>query len=75
MTRAGTASALNGFLMMVGAFGMGHWLGRHMDDPLRALATGMGVWTTLIALVAWTAVQRYATPAPTLQAPRQGGSA
>jgi MFS transporter, DHA1 family, multidrug resistance protein len=73
--RAGTASALNGFLMMVGAFGMGHWLGRHMDDPLRALATGMGVWTTLIALVAWTAVQRYATPAPTLQAPRQGGSA
>src|SRR5256885_4061036 len=28
---AGTASALNGFTMMLIAFAMGHWLGLHLD--------------------------------------------
>jgi MFS transporter, DHA1 family, multidrug resistance protein len=60
--KAGTASALNGFLMMLGAFFMGDWLGRHMDVPVLALAHGMLLWSAVIALVAWTAVQRHGRP-------------
>jgi DHA1 family bicyclomycin/chloramphenicol resistance-like MFS transporter len=62
--QAGTASALNGFLMMLGAFFMGGWLGRHMDVPVFALAHGMLLWSSIIALVAWTAVQRHGRPVP-----------
>ena len=60
--QAGTASALNGFLMMLGAFVMGGWLGRNMEVPLWALAHGMLLWSTVIAAVAWTAVQRHGKP-------------
>jgi MFS transporter, DHA1 family, multidrug resistance protein len=60
--KAGTASALNGFLMMLGAFFMGGWLGRNMDVPLLALAHGMLLWSAVIAAVAWTAVQRHGRP-------------
>jgi DHA1 family bicyclomycin/chloramphenicol resistance-like MFS transporter len=60
--KAGTASALNGFLMMLGAFFMGGWLGRHMDVPLLALTHGMLLWSVVIAAVAWTAVQRHGRP-------------
>ena len=60
--KAGTASALNGFLMMVGAFFMGGWLGRNMEVPLLALAHGMLLWSAVIAAVAWTAVQRHGKP-------------
>ncbi len=60
--KAGTASALNGFLMMLGAFFMGGWLGRHMDVPVFAMAHGMLLWSAVIALIAWTAVQRYGKP-------------
>ena len=65
--RAGTASALNGFLMMLGAFAMGGWLGMHMDSPVFALAHGLLLWSVFITVVAWTAVQRHGrpeTPAP-----------
>lgn len=55
---AGTASALNGFLMMLGAFFMGGWLGRHMDQPALALAQGMGFWSVCISALAWTWVRR-----------------
>ena len=61
-TKAGTASALNGFLMMLGAFFMGDWLGRHMQVPLLAMADGMLLWSAVIAVVAWTAVQRHGRP-------------
>jgi len=61
-TKAGTASALNGFLMMLGAFFMGGWLGRNMDVPLFALAHGMLLWCVVIAALAWTAVQRHGRP-------------
>lgn len=57
--QAGTASALNGFLMMVGAFLTGIWLAQGMDKPLFALAHGVLLWSTVIAVVAWTAVQRH----------------
>lgn len=60
--RAGTASALNGFLMMLGAFFMGGWLSTHMDHPVLALAHGILLWACLITVVAWTAVQRHGRP-------------
>jgi len=55
---AGTASALNGFLMMLGAFFMGGWLGSHMAQPIFALAHGMLLWSLCIGLLAWTWVRR-----------------
>lgn len=56
---AGAASALNGFLMMVVAFGMGSWLGRHMDGTVLPLTNGMWFWSILIAVSAWTLVRKY----------------
>jgi DHA1 family bicyclomycin/chloramphenicol resistance-like MFS transporter len=64
--RAGTASALNGFLMMLGAFAMGGWLGTHMDSPVFALANGLLLWAVVITFVAWTAVQRHGRPEATV---------
>lgn len=56
---AGAASALNGFLMMVVAFGMGHWLGTRLDGTVFALTNGVWFWTLCISTVAWTLVQRH----------------
>ena len=59
---AGAASALNGFLMMLAVFAMGSWLGSHMDGSVRPLTLGVWFWSALIALSAWTLVQRYGDP-------------
>lgn len=56
---AGVASALNGFLMMVAAFAMGGWLGTHMDGTVLPLAYGVWFWSALVALAAWTVVQKH----------------
>ena len=56
---AGAASALNGFLAMVSAFATGQWLGAHMDGTTGPLVMGILFWSVLIALSAWTLVQRY----------------
>jgi len=56
---AGAASALNGFLMMVAAFAIGQWLGTRMDGTVWPLVTGIGFCSVVIALSAWTLVQRY----------------
>lgn len=56
---AGVASALNGFGMTLAAFGMGTWLGTHMDGSIFPLVLGVWFWSALIALIAWTLVQRY----------------
>lgn len=56
---AGTASALSGFLMMVVAFGMGHWLGLAMDGSVYPLVHGVAFWGVAAAIVAWTLVARY----------------
>ncbi|CAN7358134.1 multidrug effflux MFS transporter [Variovorax sp. LjRoot290] len=56
---AGAASALNGFLMMLAAFGIGGWLGAHMDGTVMPLALGMWFWSVCIALIAWTLVRKY----------------
>ncbi len=60
--RAGTASALNGFLMMLGAFFMGGWLSSHLDDPVFALAHGLLLWAIIITGLAWSRVQRLGRP-------------
>jgi DHA1 family bicyclomycin/chloramphenicol resistance-like MFS transporter len=56
---AGAASALNGFLMMLSAFVMGQWLGGHMDGTVLPMTLGVWFWSALIALTAWTLVQRH----------------
>lgn len=56
---AGAASALNGFVMMVFAFAMGQWLGAHLDASVLPMTLGIWFWSALIALCAWTLVQRH----------------
>ena len=60
---AGTAAALNGFVMMLVAFGMGHWLGQRMDGTVLPLALGVWFWSLCLALAAWTLVQQFGEPA------------
>ncbi len=59
---AGTASAMNGFLMMSVAFVMGGWMGTHMDGTVLPMTNGMWFWSVLLAGTAWTAVQKYGEP-------------
>jgi DHA1 family bicyclomycin/chloramphenicol resistance-like MFS transporter len=56
---AGTASAVNGFLMMVLAFATGTWLSQHGDGSVKPMVIGVWFWTTCIAAIAWLAVQKY----------------
>ena len=56
---AGAASAINGVLMMLSAFAMGAWLGQHMDGTVLPLTLGVWFWSALIALSAWTLVQKH----------------
>jgi MFS transporter, DHA1 family, multidrug resistance protein len=57
--RAGTASALNGFLMMLVAFLTSLLLGPLLVS-VKGLAYGIGFWGVCIALSAWILVPRYA---------------
>ncbi len=59
---AGAASAMNGFVMMLAAFAMGSWLGAHMDGTVLPLTLGVWFWSALIALTAWTLVQKHGEP-------------
>lgn len=56
---AGAAAALNGFLMMVVAFAIGGWLGQTLNGTVYPLAFGVWFWAALIALNAWTMVQKH----------------
>ncbi|MDM0012979.1 multidrug effflux MFS transporter [Variovorax sp. J22P168] len=56
---AGAASALNGFIMMLAAFGIGGWLGTRMDGTVMPLALGLWFWSVCIAVVAWALVPRH----------------
>ncbi len=56
---AGTASALNGFFMMLAAFGVGTWLGWRLDGTVLPLTQGVWFWSVVIAVVGWTLVQRH----------------
>jgi DHA1 family bicyclomycin/chloramphenicol resistance-like MFS transporter len=59
---AGAAAAVNGFLMMLAAFAVGSWIGTHMDGTVLPLTLGVCFWSALIALNAWTLVQKYGEP-------------
>ncbi|MCP5280471.1 MAG: multidrug effflux MFS transporter [Rhodoferax sp.] len=61
---AGTASALNGFLMMVAAFAMGGWLGWRMDGTVFPLTNGIWFWSIVISVTGWTLVQKHGVPKP-----------
>jgi DHA1 family bicyclomycin/chloramphenicol resistance-like MFS transporter len=67
--KAGTAAALSGFVMMLTSFGVGLWLGAHLDGTVYPLTLGIGAFSTGVALVAWTLVQRHGEtkPSPTPQ--------
>ena len=56
---AGAASAMAGFLMMVGAFVTGSILGQFMDGSIRPMVLGIVFWALLIVIVAWVWVQRH----------------
>mgnify|MGYP001259480731 CR=1 FL=1 len=57
--KAGTASAITGFLMMSVAFGAGIWLGRTLHGVSWPMTGGIALFSTLLAVVAWTLVQRH----------------
>ncbi|HJV96543.1 MAG TPA: multidrug effflux MFS transporter [Albitalea sp.] len=57
--KAGTAAALSGFIMMVTAFGVGLWVGAHLNGTVYPLTLGIGAFSIGIATVAWTLVQRH----------------
>jgi MFS transporter, DHA1 family, multidrug resistance protein len=59
---AGAASALNGFLMTVVAFGVGGWVGLRLDGTAFVLTNGVWFWSVCIAATAWTLVQRHGDP-------------
>lgn len=61
---AGTASALNGFVVMLAAFAMGGWLGWRMDGTVFPLTNGLWFWSILIAVSGWTLVQKHGVPQP-----------
>jgi MFS transporter, DHA1 family, multidrug resistance protein len=56
---AGAASAMAGFLMMLGAFTTGAVLGQTMDGSVRPMVWGIAFWGMTIVIVAWTLVQRH----------------
>lgn len=70
---AGAASALAGFVMMLVAFACGGWMGLALSEPslgagtVRPLTDAVAFWCLMIALTAWTLVQRHGEPqaAPT----------
>jgi len=59
---AGVAASLNGFLMMLAAFGVGGWLGWRMDGTVLPLTNGVWFWSVIIATSGWTLVQRHGEP-------------
>jgi MFS transporter, DHA1 family, multidrug resistance protein len=59
---AGAASALNGFGMALVSFLMGSLLGEIMDGTARPLLYGVWFWSVMIALAAWTVVQKHGKP-------------
>ncbi|WP_119154694.1 multidrug effflux MFS transporter [Caldimonas tepidiphila] len=59
---AGAASALSGFLLAVGAFAVGGWLGVAMNGTVYPMVLTLGFWAAVTALVAWTLVQRHGDP-------------
>jgi MFS transporter, DHA1 family, multidrug resistance protein len=59
---AGAASALNGFFMMLTAFGVGGWIGTRLDGTVFALTNGIWFWSACVTAISWTLVQWYGEP-------------
>jgi len=60
--KAGTAASVSGFAMMVTAFLIGLWLGRAPMHTVFPVTLGVGAFSIVLALVAWTLVQRHGDP-------------
>ena len=60
--KAGTATSLSGFWMMLVAFGIGLFLGRSMNGTVYPMTLGVGVFCVLLSGTAWTLVQRHGDP-------------
>ncbi len=60
--KAGTAASMSGFLMMLTAFCAGIVLGRSINGTVFPLTLGVGFFTIVLAVVAWTLVQRDGEP-------------
>ena len=71
--KAGTAASVSGFAMMATAFAISLWLGRAPLHSVFPVALGIGACSIVLALVAWTLVQRHgdahASPAAAQPAP------
>ncbi len=61
--KAGTAASLSGFVMTLTALAAGLWLGHSLDTTVYPLTLSIGAFSILLALVAWTLVQRHGEPA------------
>jgi DHA1 family bicyclomycin/chloramphenicol resistance-like MFS transporter len=59
---AGVASALNGFMMMLVAFGIGGWLGVALNGTVWPLVGGIWLWSVVLATISWTLVQKFGAP-------------
>lgn len=60
--KAGTAASVSGFAMMLTAFAIGLWLGHAPATSALPVTLGVGCASVLLALVAWTLVQRHGDP-------------
>ncbi|HEX7437222.1 MAG TPA: multidrug effflux MFS transporter [Caldimonas sp.] len=60
--KAGTAASLSGFAMTLSALLVGLWLGHSLDGTVYPLTLGIGAVSIVLALVAWTLVQRHGEP-------------
>lgn len=60
--KAGTAASVSGFAMMATAFAIGLWLGRAPAHTVFPVTLGVGACSVVLALVAWTLVQRHGEP-------------
>jgi DHA1 family bicyclomycin/chloramphenicol resistance-like MFS transporter len=72
--KAGTAASLSGFAMMLTAFFVGLWLGRTLDQSVLPMTLGIGAFSIVLAVVAWTLVQRDGDPAATFAAATHGSA-
>ncbi len=67
--KAGTAASLSGFAMMLTAFAIGLFLGHTLDHSALPVTLGVGAFSVVLAVVAWTLVQRDGDPAGAWRAP------
>ncbi len=73
--KAGTAASLSGFAMMLTASFVGLWLGRTLDHSVLPMTLGVGGFSIVLAMVAWTLVQRDGDPAAAFSAATHGSAA